>query len=331
MAMKFEHGALGLVGALVVGLVAANVIRPPLGETSAPSAVSRVAAPAPVPVRPGKSQLPGLQPAAGMAVRPTVRKLSDAFQRMGYDLQTVLSGDGRVPRLFLAGLPSDLADVRDTTTRKAIFFQTVLPLILQINEEILAERRRLWQLRHHLRLGERLNATDRLWLAVMAERYRVKRGDIDALLNRVDIVPVSLALAQSAEESGWGTSRFGREGNALFGMWTTARDGGMTPLNRDQGKTHKIKAYGSLLESVRSYVRNLNRHGAYKQFRSARAGMRRAGAPLEGAVLAGELTAYSQRGADYVATIRTIIEANGLSRLDDARLSETGTAAKPSI
>ena len=151
--MKFEHGALGLVGALVVGLVAANVIRPPLGETSAPGAVSRVAAPAPVPVRPGKFQLPGLQPAAGMAVPPTVRKLSDAFRRMGYDLQTVLSGDGRVPRLFLAGLPSDLADVRDTTTRKAIFFQTVLPLILQINEEILAERRRLWQLRHHLRLG----------------------------------------------------------------------------------------------------------------------------------------------------------------------------------
>lgn len=329
MAMKFEHGALGLVGILVAGLVAANVIHPPPGETSAPSAVSRVAAP--VPVRPGKSELPGLQPAAGMAIRPTVRKLSDAFQRMGYDLQTVLSGDRRVPRLFLAGLPSDLAEIRDTTARKAIFFQTVLPLILQINEEILAERRRLWQLRHHLRLGERLNATDRLWLAVMAERYRVKRGDIDALLNRVDIVPVSLALAQSAEESGWGTSRFGREGNALFGMWTTARDGGMTPLNRDQGKTHKIKAYGSLLESVRSYVRNLNRHGAYKQFRSARAGMRRAGAPLEGAVLAGELTAYSQRGADYVATIRTIIEANGLSRLDDARLSETGAAAKPSI
>ena len=294
MAMKFEHGALGLVGALVVGLVAANVIRPPLGETSAPSAVSRVAAP--VPVRPGKSQLPGLQPAAGMAVRPTVRKLSDAFQRMGYDLQTVLSGDGRVPRLFLAGLPSDLADVRDTTARKAIFFQTILPLILQINEEVLADRRRLWQLRHNLRL---------------------------------DIVPPSLALAQSAEESGWGTSRFGREGNALFGMWTTARDGGLTPLRRDQGKTHKIKAYGSLLDSVRSYVRNLNRHGAYRQFRRARALMRRAGAPVDGAVLAGELTAYSQRGEDYVRAIRTIIEANGLRRLDDARLSET--AAKPSI
>ena len=326
MAMKFEHGALGLVGALVVGLVAANVIRPPLGEISAPSAVSRVAAPVP-----GKFQLPALQPAAGMAVRPTVRKLSDAFQRMGYDLQTVLSGDRRVPRLFLAGLPSDLADVRDTTTRKAIFFQTVLPLILQINEGILAERRRLWQLRHHLRLGERLNATDRLWLAVMAERYRVKRGDIDALLNRVDIVPVSLALAQSAEESGWGTSRFGREGNALFGMWTTARDGAMTPLRRDQGKTHKIKAYGSLLESVRSYVRNLNRHSAYRQFRRARAHMRRAGAPVDGTVLAGELTAYSQRGAEYVAAIRAIIEANGLRRLDDAHLSETGTAVKPSI
>ncbi len=329
MAMKFEHGALGLVGAMVFGLVAANVIRPPLGEPPAPSAVSRM--PAPVPVRPGKSQLPGLQPVAGMAVRLTVRKLSDAFQRMGYDLQTVLSGDGRVPRLFLAGLPSDLADVRDTTVRKAIFFQSVLPLILQINEEVLADRRRLWQLRYHLRLGERLNATDRLWLAVMAKRYGVKRGDIDALLNRVDIVPVSLALAQSAEESGWGTSRFGRDGNALFGMWTTARDGGMTPLRRDPGKTHKVKAYGSLLESVRSYVRNLNRHRAYRQFRRARARMRRAGAPLEGAVLAGELTAYAERGADYVAAIRTIIEANGLRRLDDARLSETGTAAKPSI
>ncbi|MCZ6466730.1 MAG: hypothetical protein O6829_05580, partial [Alphaproteobacteria bacterium] len=94
-------------------------------------------------------------------------------------------------------------------------------------------------------------------------------------------------------------------------------------------KTHKIKAYGSLLDSVRSYVRNLNRHGAYRQFRRARALMRRAGAPVDGAVLAGDLTAYSQRGEDYVRAIRTIIEANGLRRLDDARLSET--AAKPSI
>lgn len=329
MAMKFEHGALGLVGILVAGLVAANMIRPPLGETSAPRAVSRVSVP--VPVRPEKSELPGLQPAAGIAVRPTVRKLSDSFQRMGYDLQAVLSGDGRVPRLFLAGLPSDLADVRDATARKAIFFQTILPLILQANEEVLADRQRLWRLRHHLRLGERLNATDRLWLAVMAERYRVKRGDVDALLNRVDIVPPSLALAQSAEESGWGTSRFGHEGNALFGMWTTARDGGLTPSKRDQGKTHKIKAYDSLLDSVRSYVRNLNRHRAYRKFRRARALMRRAGAPVDGTALAGELKAYSQRGEDYVRAIRTIIEANGLRRLDDARLSESGAAAEPSI
>ncbi len=103
----------------------------------------------------------------------------------------------------------------------------------------------------------------------------------------------------------------------------------MTPLRRDQGETHKIKVYGSLLESVRSYVRNLNRNSAYRQFRRARARSRHAGAPLEGAVLAGELTAYSQRGAEYVASIRTIIETNGLRRLDDARFSEA--AAKPSI
>ncbi len=327
MAMNFERGALGLLGALVVTVVAANVIHPPVGGTSAPGVVSRM--PAPVPVRPEKTQLPWLQPAAGPAIRPTARKLSDAFARMGYDLKTVLSGTNRVPRLFLASLPSDLADVRDSKARTAIFFQTILPLILQINEEILADRRRLWRLRHRLRLGERLNATDRLWLAVMAERYHVKRGDVEALLNRVDIVPPSLALAQSAEESGWGTSRFGREGNALFGMWTTAQDGGMTPLRRDQGKTHKIKAYGSLLDSVRSYVRNLNRHGAYRQFRRARGLMRRTGAPLDGMILAGELTAYSQRGADYVAAVRAIIEANGLRRLDDARLSEA--AAEPSI
>ncbi len=341
--MIFERIALGFLAALVIILVTAIISQPPVWATSAPKGAlamtsgslsiepaalsTTLAPPSGDPAR--KPGLKGLDPYPGTSTLPTTRKLSDTFTHLDYDLETVLSGKGRVPRLFLARLPRDLADVRDSKVRKAVFFQTLLPLILQVNEDLLADRRRLWKLQARQRLGQRLDAADRLWLSVMADRYRVKRGDVSALLHRVDVIPPSLALAQGAEESGWGTSRFVREGNAVFGQWTFSEDGNLVPRQRDEGKKHTIRAFDSILDSVRAYARNLNTHRAYRTLRHLRTTMRRNGEPIDGNVLAGTLTRYSERGLVYVETLRTIIRVNGLHRLDDARLHDS--AVKPLI
>ncbi len=252
----------------------------------------------------------------------TVKALSVTFQQLGYDLEQVRTGETGVPRLFLTSLPGDLKDIRESRVRKTLFFKTVLPLVLRVNEEILRERRRLWKLHFRLSLDRKLGPGDRLWLMVMTERYGVERGDVASLLKRVDIVPPSLALAQAAEESGWGTSRFVREGNAVFGQWTFSKTGNLVPARRDKDKFHNIKAFSSLLDSVRAYTRNLNTHGAYRLLRRARYGLRLRGAPLDGLLLVKNLKNYSQRGQEYVGTIRALIESNKLHRLDDARLRE---------
>jgi Bax protein len=257
--------------------------------------------------------------------------VAEAFTRLGYDLQAVLAGGSDVPRVLLLSMPADLADIPETPARKALFLQAVLPLVLQVNDEIQADRDRLSEIRHRMQLGKRLSAADRLWLAVIAERYGVENGDLDELLRRVDVIPPSLALAQAAEESGWGSSRFVRQGNALFGQWTFAKNGHLVPLERDDGKDHRIKAFESLIDSVRAYALNLNTHRAYRAFRAQRAALRTEAAPLDGRKLASHLARYSQRGPEYVRTIRNLIVANGLRALDDARLRDELPISIPAI
>ena len=351
MIITFERSALIAVVGLVAGLVVAVFVSPLERSTAVPKASLRLAVsqriPAPVvpktaaPVAktvkttPQKAAASGIDTLTGVVsvravIRPrklpplkTVEALSVTFEQLGYDLERVRAGEAGVPRLFLASLPGDLKDIRESRVRKTLFFKTVLPLVLQVNEEILRDRRRLWKLHFRLSLDQKLGPGDRLWLMVISERYGVKRGDVASLLKRVDIIPPSLALAQAAEESGWGTSRFVREGNAVFGQWTFSKAGNLVPSRRDADKRHNIKAFSSLLDSVRAYARNLNTHGAYRQLRRARYGLRLRGAPLDGLLLVDNLKSYSQRGQEYVGTIRTLIESNKLRRLDDARLRET--------
>jgi len=261
----------------------------------------------------------------------TVEALSETFRQLGYDLQRVRAGEATVPRVFLASLPGDLKDVREATVRKSLFFRTVLPLVLQVNEEILRDRRRLWEIHYRLSLGEKIGPADRLWLTVMAERYDLERGNIPGLLERVDIIPPSMALAQAAEESGWGTSRFVQEGNAVFGQWTYSDSGSLVPARRGDDKTHKIKAFSSLYESVRAYAMNLNTHRAYKRLREIRYSLRTEGAPLDGYLLADTLSNYSERGERYIVTIKSLIEMNKLRYLDDARLGDDDSAPSPFI
>ncbi|MAH84374.1 MAG: hypothetical protein CBB68_08595 [Rhodospirillaceae bacterium TMED8] len=250
----------------------------------------------------------------------TAENLNDTFDQLGYDLQAVTKEGVGVPRIFLATLPSDMAKVGQAEKRKAIFVRSILPLVLQINEEISADRERLWRLHVKVRSGQVVSAVDRLWLLVLSERYKMKGGDIAELLMRVDIVPPSLALAQSAEESGWGTSRFSRQGNAIFGEWTFNSAEGLIPAEREVGKTHSVKVFKTLLDSVRAYARNLNSHRAYREFRAKRHVLRSQGALIRGKNLVDTLRRYSERGVGYVKTLRSIIIINKLDRLDGAKL-----------
>ena len=315
---------LGTMGLLVAGLFVTAAVHPPQAGRAAKAeallAPGALIAPAPSWSWTVEDLLPppGRRP-AGMA---TYAVLVDAFGELGYELDAVATGTAGVPKLFLAALPPDLAQVPETADRKAIFFRAVLPLVLQVNEEIKVDRAKLLDIRARLRASRHVSQAERRWLADMAERYETTPGDVDQLVKRVDVIPVSMALAQAAEESGWGSSRFVREGNALFGQWTTAADGHQVPLAREDGRTHRVAAFASLLDSTRAYARNLNSHRAYREFRDTRAHFRAEGRELDGFDLAGTLGRYSQRNGDYVRRIRGLITVNGLRQFDDAALDE---------
>ena len=311
------------MGSLVAVLFLAAWASPPRIFAAAKIQIA-IPAGAPLPaLRAWVTEEPLPPPAPGRAEASiSYASLAEAFGQLGYELNTVADGVAGVPRLILAALPRDLAEVPETAERKNIFFRAVLPLALRVNEEILAERKKLLDIRARLRAHHHIAQPERLWLQAMAERYETTPGDVEQLVKRVDIIPPSLALAQAAEESGWGSSRFVREGNALFGQWTTVDEGHQLPLARDEGRTHRVAGFDSLLDSARAYARNLNSHRAYREFRDARAGIRAEGRVPSGFELAGLLGRYSRRGPAYVNRIRGLIVVNGLRELDDARLDE---------
>ncbi|MEQ8193286.1 MAG: glucosaminidase domain-containing protein [Rhodospirillales bacterium] len=325
--MKFEYGAISVLGCVVATLVGLNIMMPPDNRTALPDApFDMVTAAGP--------HAPSFDASGKQTVRhhASADSLWNAYRRMNYDFKEVLEKGAPVPRISLPKLPADLDSIAEIDKRKAIFFKTVLPLVLKVNEQIRADRRRLWQIRYRQKTGMSLSPVDRLWLSVASERYKVKSADLKTLFTRIDIIPPSLALAQAAEESGWGTSRFVREGNAIFGQWTFSAERGLEPREREDGKTHGVKAFDSLIESVRAYMHNLNTHRAYRDFRKTRAALRRVGAPLDGLVLATKLERYSERGWEYVLNLRSIILGNNLRELDDARLhGQAAPEEEPSV
>ncbi|MBT5881185.1 MAG: hypothetical protein HOH46_19190 [Rhodospirillaceae bacterium] len=262
--------------------------------------------------------------------------------RRGFDRQALLDlslsdlrqGMADVPPVYLNRFPADLAALRSAKKRKDIFIKTVLPLVLRANNEVRAERQRMLLLlrRDGVRDGATasLSKAERTYLDQLAVQYGVATGDLDELQRRVDVVPASLALAQGAEESGWGTSRFARQGNAVFGQRTFRKGGGLVPLKRERGASFEVKAFNSLYNSVRSYVWNLNTHFAYKKFREERATFRHQGQPLDGYALIGALKKYSERGHKYIDTIRVIMQANRLYDFDDAELLSVASNKQPS-
>lgn len=271
---------------------------------------------------PRDSDLTGLLKAP-REVLPTIdaEALIAKFEAQDTSLELVREGKAPVPRIFLARLPHDLRDLRSTSQRKAAFIKTVLPLILHANQEVLAKRRRILAIQQVRRLGLDEGRTARRFLAATAAEYETAADDLQALLRRVDIVPPSQAMAQAAEESGWGTSRFARRGNAVFGQRTFKSGRGMVPLERAEGEKHEVLAFEKLQTSVSAYVWNLNTHFAYAEFRKLRARQRREHGSLNSKALVGTLLRYSERGPAYVETIRTIMRVNKLTQFDDARLA----------
>jgi len=250
----------------------------------------------------------------------TVKALSEKFTMLDYDFGSVLVDGAAVPRILVINMPRDIRKIRTTIDRKLIFFKTILPLILETNKDILQNRGRFLRIKAEIIKGGKASAVDRVWLAALTDSYDVSPDNFSEILRRVDIIPPSLALAQAAEESGWGTSRFALEGNALFGQYTFDTKYSLVPMGRDKGKDHKIRAFSSLLDAVKSYAHNLNTHRAYKKFRSMRQGLRRKGYEITGKKLAGALSSYSERGSKYVRTIQSIMSLNRLKNLDKAKV-----------
>ena len=266
---------------------------------------------------------------SGQAVLvPNSATLINEYDRLGYTLVGTAQQDNSVPRVFLTQLPRDLPDIQSVPVRKSVFIRSLLPLVLRANEEVLFERAQIEALRARRTAGGSLTAAETAWLERLTTAYRLEASDLGALLNRHDVVPVGLALAQGIEESGWGTSRFVLQGNAVFGQWTFSKGAGIVPKERDEGASHEIKVFPTLAGSVRQYVRNLNNHRAYREFRRARAILRAADSPMDSRILAKTMTRYSQRGADYVSSILGLIKTNKLDQLDGARL---GANTRPAL
>lgn len=250
------------------------------------------------------------------------RDLITYLQQHNYSWTTLADG---VPPFILADLPEDLARIEEPGERKRLFFLSLLPMVLLINEEIAQERAELQALFDKFDRREPLADTERQRVAQIAARYRIERDPLaslwvrERLLERIDVIPPSVVLAQAATESGYGTSRFAQLGNNLFGELTFARGTGLSPRQRPDAP-FEARRFGSLQESLQSYVRNLNTNGAYRDFWRRRARMRAAGLTLRGTELAGALTAYSERGEDYVRDLRVIINSNRLSLLSEIRL-----------
>ena len=239
------------------------------------------------------------------------------FDDLDYDLAGVRAGQ-KVKPIYLMKLPKDLKTLGDTKMKRELFIKIVLPLILDENQKIMDDRKRLFKI-----LAKNFNTVgEKVWLKRRFREYKIEDQDLSKLKIRMDIIPVSIALAQAANESGWGTSRFALEGNALFGQWTWSKKG-ISPANKDPDKTHKILQFQILKASVRAYKNNLNTHSAYKEFREVRAQLRQDDKQIVGLDLTKYLKNYAAIGEKYVSILENIIERNSLTDFDKANLLPT--------
>jgi len=247
-------------------------------------------------------------------VRLNASTITQLFEDTDYKLDDVRETK-LVKPVALTLLPAEIKMIQSTKKRKEFFIQIVLPLILKENNNIRLDRKMLFNI-----INKNNNTKlEKKWLEKKYKQYGVTSKDLSVLKVRMDEVPVSLAIAQAAKETGWGTSRFAQEGNALFGQWTWSGEG-LKPKEADENKGHKVMKFNVLQASVRAYQRNLNTHPSYENFRLARAQLRDAGKILDSIVLSQFLDNYAETGNQYVEVLQQIIKQNNLKDFDDAKL-----------
>ena len=227
--------------------------------------------------------------------------------------------------------PKSYYQIKDQKRQKEMFVKILYPLIVNAEQKIKRERAFVVRFFDKLSREEIVTPGEVNALKALAKKYRIKKlYDKEAYLRKVDTIPVSLVLAQAAVESDWGRSRFAREANNLFGEWTWGKKG-LVPQNRDENKTHKIRMFDSLEASVASYMRNLNRHWAYKAFRTARYAARKSGKVFDGLTAAGYLTHYSELKEKYTAILKSVIARNGFVLYDGQKAEERASKQKGEV
>jgi Bax protein len=248
------------------------------------------------------------------SVRLSAATIKELFKSTNYNLRDVRKNK-LVKPISLTLLPSEIKKIENSKKRKDFFIQIILPLIIKENNNIKLDRIKLFSI-----LNKSKNTkVERVWINSKFKQYGVTNKDLSTLKVRMDEVPVSMAIAQAAKETGWGTSRFAQEGNALFGQWTWSGEG-IKPSEAAGDSTHKVMKFKVLQASVRAYQRNLNTHSSYKGFRSARAELRDKEKKLDSMILSEYLDKYAETGKEYVRVLQQIIKQNNLTDFDDARL-----------
>ena len=247
-------------------------------------------------------------------VRLNASTIKQLFEDTNYTLDDVREKK-LVKPVALTLLPNEITMIENTKKRKEFFIQIILPLILKENNNIKLDRKRLFAI-----INKSSNSNlEKKWLDKKYKQYGIPSKDLSILKIRMDEIPVSLAIAQAAKETGWGTSRFAQEGNALFGQWTWSGEG-LKPKDADNNEGHKVMKFNVLQASVRAYQRNLNTHKTYQKFRKARADLRDRGVGLDSIILSNYLDSYAETGEKYVEVLQKIIKQNNLKDFDDAKL-----------
>ena len=247
-------------------------------------------------------------------VRLSAATIEELFKSTNYNLEDVRKNK-LVKPIRLPLLPKEIKNIENIKKRKNLFIQIILPLIIKENNNIKLDRKKLFSI-----LNKNKNTkVQKIWLNSKFKQYGVVNKDLSTLKIRMDEVPISMAIAQAAKETGWGTSRFAQEGNALFGQWTWSGEG-IKPSDADDDSTHKVMKFKILQASVKAYQRNLNTHSSYKNFRSTRAELRDEGKKLDSLILSEHLDKYAETGKEYVKILQLIIKQNNLTDFDDAKL-----------
>ena len=242
-------------------------------------------------------------------------EMIEIFNKYQFSVDNLLNNQSANLVIF-SSLPTDFMDIQPIIERKRLFINTLIPIIYSENLQILNDRKKIldWWRESD---GENFSRDFwPQWLFELSEKYGSSDSNLGNLLVRVDIIPISLALAQSAIESGWGTSRYSREGNAVFGQYTFDESKGLRPKDRNENDEFFIKKFSNLSESVRSYLKNINTHLAYADFREERKKLRMSGENLSGYKLVNFLKDYSERRESYIRDVKEIMNSNNFQKYD---------------